>query len=462
MEVNAGALLAAPGRMHGVQGWLQLLEYGAVSVGHESKHFKLLQKDDAVAWLVFACTISFLIVLGNLTMSHLPTKVGLVLSAIQTCFYVLVTVVFGVFVFFYRRSLDDMLAFYTGFVIEYTLSLDTMFIYHMIFNVYKTPEQLKRKPLFCGVIFAIFCRFILFYIQGTLLRYIEWAYYIIGIILMYMGANLACAEEDESSDLRDSWLFRWLTSHFRIVNSYGTGDRFFVRLAVTEDAEQILWPNEHLGSVNLDPVVLDDLGQRIPCRRGSFPLTKQTLDMASSPRVRRHTAGWLETPRHADLPPRYGATQGGPVKYRWHATLLFAVTVCLELTDLFFAVDSVTCVVAQIPDLFLAFTSSVFAMLGLRSLFFLLDRLLHLLRLMKYGVALMLVFIGAKLMFREYYEVPMLFTLIFLITTLLASMAASVVYTRYVNVEDELTVARREFAKTEARLAGERAKGLWK
>merc|ERR1719313_587377 len=88
------------------------------------------------------------------------------------------------------------------------------------------------------------------------------------------------------------------------------------------------------------------------------------------------------------------------------ATLLVAVVLCLEVTDVVFAVDSVSAIVAQVPDLFLAYTACVFAMLGLRALFFAIDELVKMFSLLCYGVAFILVFIGVKLILRSWIHVP--------------------------------------------------------
>merc|ERR1740130_182051 len=86
------------------------------------------------------------------------------------------------------------------------------------------------------------------------------------------------------------------------------------------------------------------------------------------------------------------------VKPQRKATMLFVVVLCLEVTDVIFAVDSVSAIVAQVPDLFLAYTACVFAMLGLRATYFVIDDLIVMFSLLKYGVALILVFIGMKLL----------------------------------------------------------------
>merc|ERR1719277_2995692 len=91
--------------------------------------------------------------------------------------------------------------------------------------------------------------------------------------------------------------------------------------------------------------------------------------------------------------------------HRLYATRLFLVVIVLEATDILFAVDSVSAIVAQIPDLFLAYTACVFAMLGLRATFFVVDELVKLFSLLSYAVAAILVFIGVKLCLRGWLHI---------------------------------------------------------
>ncbi|CAJ1415919.1 unnamed protein product [Effrenium voratum] len=101
------------------------------------------------------------------------------------------------------------------------------------------------------------------------------------------------------------------------------------------------------------------------------------------------------------LPQDYEAggdvTKGRDMVFGTYATRLVLVVLCLELTDVAFAVDSVSAIIAQIPDLFLAYTACVFAMLGLRATFFAVDELVKLFTLLPYAVSVILIFIGTKL-----------------------------------------------------------------
>merc|ERR1719335_1231557 len=121
------------------------------------------------------------------------------------------------------------------------------------------------------------------------------------------------------------------------------------------------------------------------------------------------------------------STHGRQPKMQLRATMLVLVVFCLELSDMLFAVDSVSAIVAQVPDLFLAYTSAVFAMLGLRATFFIIDVLVQLFSLLKYGVAIVLVFIGVKLMVHHHYHIPPMIVCAVLVSAIAGSMVASVI-----------------------------------
>merc|ERR1719352_557987 len=117
------------------------------------------------------------------------------------------------------------------------------------------------------------------------------------------------------------------------------------------------------------------------------------------------------------------------------ATMLALVVICLEISDILFAVDSVSAIVAAVPDLFLAYTSAVFAMLGLRAMFFIVDELVQLFQFLKYDVAAILVFIGVKLILGKLVHIPPGIVCVILFATLALSILASWVYDKYIQRE---------------------------
>jgi tellurite resistance protein TerC len=113
-----------------------------------------------------------------------------------------------------------------------------------------------------------------------------------------------------------------------------------------------------------------------------------------------------------------------------YATPLFVVLALVEVTDLIFAVDSIPAIFAVTDDPFIVFTSNIFAILGLRAMYFLLADMAQRFHLLKYGLAIILVFIGVKMLLLEVYKIPVWIALGFVVLTLLASVAASLVMSR--------------------------------
>jgi len=117
-----------------------------------------------------------------------------------------------------------------------------------------------------------------------------------------------------------------------------------------------------------------------------------------------------------------------PTGVRWYATPLLIVLVAVETADLIFAVDSIPAIFAVTRDPFLLYTSNVFAILGLRSLYFLLAGLVHKFRFLKPGVALVLLFVGMKMLLSEVYHIPVEISLMVIVTILAGSVAASALF----------------------------------
>lgn len=225
------------------------------------------------------------------------------------------------------------------------------------------------------------------------------AHILFGGFLVYTGMKAALFEDDDEDDPSKNPVVQWLSRRLPFIGAYDSQGRFFVRVPVNENGDFLL-PEGTVASVEAPPTEED--GQE------EEPRNYGTVDMAAAARA-------------CTLPHRL----------QWRATMLFLVVVCLEVSDILFAVDSVSAIVAQVPDLFLAYTSAVFAMLGLRATFFIVDELVKLFSLLKYGVAAVLVFIGLKLMASRLIHIPAGIVFALLFTTLGSSMIASVIHEKY-------------------------------
>lgn len=341
-------------------------QYGVRIVEHPRKDTVLFKEKDFWPWIVFTVVFCLLVIFDNLILHRKAKKLSLLESVLYTTFWIAVAAMFGTYVFF-TRGLDDAFTWGTGYVLEWMLSVDNLFVFHRIFAIFKTPDEQKHKPLFYGIIGAIFFRMVFFVVEEILLHHVTWMHLVFGAFLIYTGIQALRLDDDDSPD--QHWFFQYLVKHISYVDRYDENGNFFT------------------------------------------------------------------TPQPGDAIRSYGESTSpreccGHGENRCLATRLVLVVLCLEVTDLIFAVDSVSAIVAQIPDLFLAYTACVFAMLGLRAMFFAIDELVKMFALLAYGVAFILVFLGIKLMLGSWFHLAPRTVCVILVTTLLISIMASVVAER--------------------------------
>ena len=262
-------------------------------------------------------------------------------QAMLAClFYVTLALAFDGWLW-WRFGSKPALEFLTGYVIEYALSVDNLFVFVIIFRYFAVPAEYQYRALFWGIIGALVLRAI-FVVAGTaLITYFHWAIYIFGAFLVYTGIKIlvqkeALMEPEKNPIIR---LFR----RFVPCTPQYHGDRFVVRL---------------------------ENGRR-------------------------------------------------------YATPLLVVLLVIDVVDLVFAVDSIPAVFAVTRDPFLVFTSNIFAILGLRALYFLIAGGINKFHLLKVGIALVLVFVGAKMLIAELWHVPTALSLGIVVLLLAGSIAAS-------------------------------------
>ena len=111
---------------------------------------------------------------------------------------------------------------------------------------------------------------------------------------------------------------------------------------------------------------------------------------------------------------------------KWMITPLFITLICVEFSDVVFAVDSIPAIIGITNDPFLVFSSNVFAILGLRSLYFALKGFADMFHYLKYGLAIILMFIGVKMLINHWYHMPVAITMSVIFTVLLASVIGSI------------------------------------
>ncbi|WP_224998570.1 TerC family protein [Cesiribacter sp. SM1] len=235
---------------------------------------------------------------------------------------------------------EALLKFYTGFLIEKSLSLDNIFVMAMVFAYFRIPLKYQHEVLFWGILGAMVFRGIMIFAGTALIAQFYWVNYLFGLLLLYSAIQMLRARH-EDADLLNSPVVRFIKRFYSISTHLSEG-KFFVM-------------------------------------------------------------------------------EGG----KRAVTILFVALVVIETTDVLFAVDSIPAIFAITTDPFLVFTSNIFAILGLRSLYFVLADFMDRFRYLKYSLIFILAFVGVKIMLAHHYAFPTILSLGVIIGTLIAGIAAS-------------------------------------
>lgn len=382
----------------------------SVPHGHGGEvDYTLFRAEDTSAWVTFTLVFFGLITFDMFVLNRNPTALSMTKAVIFTMFWIGCAGMFCVWVYWYYGR-DQAFMWLSGYMLEWMLSFDNLFVFHMIFSVYQTPDHLKHRPLYLGICGAIVFRLIFIFVGEYLMHAMWITHFIFGGFLVWTGFKTATADEDDE-DPSQHPAVKWLQRQVPFVSAYDDSGRFFVRIPVDADGNAML-PKECTE------------GWSRPRTPGRSPKETDALSTPSrSPKMGYGTIDFHEVVAEAQ--------KAGGKKGELRATMLFLVVLCLEISDLLFAVDSVSAIVAQVNDLFLAYTSCVFAMLGLRAMFFIIDQLANKFALLKYGVSVVLVFIGVKLIISHWYHVPPAFVCLVLVSAIGISMVASVLADAY-------------------------------
>jgi tellurite resistance protein TerC len=254
----------------------------------------------------------------------------------------------GIFLF-HERGTEAGLEFFTGLLVETSLSIDNIFVFVLIFNYFRVPPVFQHKVLFLGIFGAIVLR-AAFILGGlALLERFHWLMYVFGALLVFTGLSMM-RNKDTETDPEKNWVIRLFRRCFPVTGEYDEG-RFFTR-------------------------------------RGGF--------LAATP--------------------------------------LFVALLAIESSDIVFAVDSIPAIFAITRDPFIVFTSNIFAMLGLRSLYFGISGVMRMFHALHYGFASIILILGVKMLISEYYEIPVAASLILILVILLVCVIVSLLLPR----EEEL------------------------
>jgi len=268
-------------------------------------------------WIAFNAAVLLLLVLdlGLLTKRNraIPVREALLRSAAFMTLGLLFCL--GIWQYYGATSeerAENALEFLTGFLIEWSLSVDNIFVFVLVFSHFQVPAAVQHRVLFWGILGALVMRLTLILVGAALIQSFQWIMILFGLFLIFSGWKMLKAV-DQEPDLENNRILVWMKSRYRVTETY-VEDRFFV----TRDGVRYMTP-------------------------------------------------------------------------------LFLVLVLIELTDLVFALDSIPAIFAITTDPFIVYTANVFAILGLRAMYFALAGVIHRFHYLKYGLSLVLMVVGAKM-----------------------------------------------------------------
>ena len=230
----------------------------------------------------------------------------------------------------------------TGYVVEKSLSIDNVFVIAMIFGFFAVPPIYQHRVLFWGILGALVMRGAMIALGATLIAKYHWILYVFGGFLIFTGIKMLVLKSDHT-DPSQNIIVR-LTRRFFPITSRFHGQHFAVRAGAPASYE------------------------------GEFPGTAALADEAVN---QARPGTWMLTP-------------------------LALALIMVEFTDLIFAVDSIPAIFAITADPFLVFTSNVFAILGLRSLYFALGGMLDRFKYLKVALAVVLMVVGVKMLIAKW------------------------------------------------------------
>ncbi len=306
-------------------------------------------------WVGFLIFVIFLLVL-DLGVFHKKDHVISVKEALGwTFFWIVLSLLFGIFIYYayedhffgisidshvIKNGTDALLKYYTGYIIEKSLSLDNIFVIAVIFSYFGIPLEYQHRVLFYGILGALVLRAIMILAGTALIQNFSWMIYVFGGILIITAIKMLFSK-DESIEPEKNALVK-LTKRIFPVSNKLDGHNFFTKID---------------GKLAITP--------------------------------------------------------------------LFIVLVVIENTDVIFAVDSIPAIFAVTTDPFIVFTSNVFAILGLRSLYFALAAMINKFKYLKISLVFILAYVGVKMMISNIYHIPTFVSLLVIISVLAIGIGAS-------------------------------------
>jgi len=313
-----------------------------------------------VWWLTIGIT-SVVLIFDIVVIGRRPHEPSRREVSIALGFFVGMAVLFGIGIWVFAGHQYGT-EFFAGWLTEYSLSVDNLFIFLIIMNKFAVPKKLQQSALLVGIVLALIMRGIFIAVGAAAINNFSWIFYIFGFFLIYTAVKLAKEGAENEDEFEESRLIKWVEKRFPATSEWH-GTALFVK----ENGSRMITP-------------------------------------------------------------------------------MFIVIVALGTTDLLFALDSIPAIYGLTREPYIVFTANVFALMGLRQLYFLLGDLLDRLVYLSQGLAFILFFIGVKLILHALHEnelpfingghgvhvpeIPTLWSLGVIILTLFITMVASLIKTR--------------------------------
>ena len=268
---------------------------------------------DQITYLVFGIALVLALIFDLGLLSKKDKKITLRQALYQTFFWVGLALAFFIFMWV-QNGQNLALEYLSAYLMEWSLSIDNIFVFILIFSAFAVKEKHYGRVLLIGILMAILFRIIFITVGVTLVDKFSWILYIFGVFLVYTGYKMFTASDDEEFNPQESKIYKWMKKILPLVPHDGDG--------------------------------------------------------------------------------KYVVRENGKKFY----TSLFVVVMMLAAIDLVFALDSIPAVMGISRDKMVIYTSNIFAVLGLRSLFFLLRGAVSKFDYLQQGIAIVLVFIGVKML----------------------------------------------------------------
>lgn len=308
-------------------------------------------------WTGFILIILALLALDLGVLNRKPHEISVREALLWTVFWIALSLIFGIAVYYMYESnwmgiefatgtgipgRQAALQYITGYLIEKSLSLDNIFVIALIFSYFQVPLKYQHRTLFWGILGALVLRGVMIAAGVALIRRFDWIIYVFGGLLLFTAVKMLVSKQDNVEPDKSPLvrLARWIYP----VTSVYEGQRFFTRI----DGRRAITP-------------------------------------------------------------------------------LFLVLLTVESSDVLFAVDSIPAIFAITRDPFIVFTSNVFAILGLRSLYFALAAMMGLFKYLKYSLVALMAFVGVKMLLSHHFPIPTGISLAVIAAILAVGITASVI-----------------------------------